>query len=112
MTAVNATSLQRIGDISPVRQTSRTASTSIDNLAIDQKAMEEQVEEAKESRIVYGHNEDDAAFLANFPDEKKKKMYRKIDWRLIPMLALLYLISCQSVVFTDAWCVSTDELTE
>ncbi|OJJ55945.1 hypothetical protein ASPSYDRAFT_80621 [Aspergillus sydowii CBS 593.65] len=39
-----------------------------------------------------GLNQDDAYFLANFPDEKKKKCVRKIDWRLCPLLAFLYLV--------------------
>lgn len=38
---------------------------------------------------------EEASFLANFPEEKRKKLYRKVDWRLVPMLALLYLFSCK-----------------
>lgn len=32
-------------------------------------------------------------FLATFDEAKQKKMYRKIDVRLLPMLALLYLFA-------------------
>jgi len=35
----------------------------------------------------------DEEFLANFSEEKKKKVIRKVDWRLVPMLVLLYLIT-------------------
>ncbi|EMC93252.1 hypothetical protein BAUCODRAFT_76543 [Baudoinia panamericana UAMH 10762] len=40
-----------------------------------------------------GLSRDDALFLASFPEDKKKKMLRKIDWRLLPVLLLLYLIT-------------------
>ncbi len=38
---------------------------------------------------------DDAEFFASFSEERRKKLYRKVDWRLVPMLALLYLFSCE-----------------
>ncbi|RBQ74805.1 hypothetical protein FVER14953_20288 [Fusarium verticillioides] len=40
-----------------------------------------------------GLSQEDADFLNNFPDERKKTIIRKVDWRLIPMLVLLYLIA-------------------
>ncbi|KAI8259797.1 Major facilitator superfamily transporter [Colletotrichum sp. SAR11_239] len=40
-----------------------------------------------------GMSADDAEFLANFPEERKKKAVRKVDYRLIPMLVLLYLMA-------------------
>ncbi|KAF4850533.1 putative transporter [Colletotrichum siamense] len=36
---------------------------------------------------------EDQAFLDNFPEERKKRVMRKLDWRLVPLLGLLYLIS-------------------
>lgn len=36
---------------------------------------------------------EDVAFLAGFTDEQRKKVLRKVDWRLVPMLLLLYLLS-------------------
>ncbi|KAK1456716.1 major facilitator superfamily transporter [Colletotrichum cuscutae] len=36
---------------------------------------------------------DDVAFLGNFPEDKKKKAVRKVDYRLMPMLILLYLMA-------------------
>lgn len=36
---------------------------------------------------------DDAAFLAGLTDDWKKKVVRKVDVRLVPLLALLYLFS-------------------
>jgi hypothetical protein len=36
---------------------------------------------------------DDMSFLANFSDEQRKKVLRKLDRRLVPMLAFLYLIA-------------------
>lgn len=38
-------------------------------------------------------SEEDRAFLRNFPADKKKKVLRKIDVRLIPLLTLLYLFA-------------------
>ncbi|KAB8279147.1 major facilitator superfamily domain-containing protein [Aspergillus minisclerotigenes] len=40
-----------------------------------------------------GLSSDDEEFLANFSDEAKARVLRKVDWRLIPMLVLLYLIA-------------------
>jgi hypothetical protein len=36
---------------------------------------------------------EEATFVANFDEAQRKKLYRKVDWRLVPMLALLYLFS-------------------
>lgn len=36
---------------------------------------------------------EEAAFLANFTDDQRKAVVRKVDWRLVPMLLILYLIS-------------------
>lgn len=36
---------------------------------------------------------EEAVFLASFSDEQKKVVLRKVDWRLVPMLLVLYLIS-------------------
>jgi hypothetical protein len=36
---------------------------------------------------------EEASFLASFSDEQKKDVLRKVDWRLVPMLLVLYLIS-------------------
>ncbi len=44
--------------------------------------------------VVNGHiSSEEAAFLASFSDEQRKRVLRKIDWRLVPMLLILYLIS-------------------
>ncbi|EPS38004.1 hypothetical protein H072_8259 [Dactylellina haptotyla CBS 200.50] len=40
-----------------------------------------------------GLSSEDADFLANFPVEKRKKLIRKVDWRMIPFLTILYLIT-------------------
>jgi len=39
----------------------------------------------------YGVSDDDAVFYETFSEEKKKALLRKVDWRLVPFLALLYL---------------------
>lgn len=36
---------------------------------------------------------EEAAFLAGFSDEQRKVVLRKVDWRLVPVLLILYLIS-------------------
>ncbi|KAJ5153409.1 uncharacterized protein N7482_009887 [Penicillium canariense] len=42
---------------------------------------------------VVGLTPDDEAFYTSFSEESRKKVFRKVDIRLIPMLAVLYLIS-------------------
>ncbi|KAL3467938.1 major facilitator superfamily domain-containing protein [Aspergillus heterothallicus] len=42
---------------------------------------------------VVGLSAEDADFYVNYPEEKRKKVFRKVDIRLVPMLALLYLCS-------------------
>ncbi|KAI1339186.1 major facilitator superfamily transporter [Xylariaceae sp. FL0016] len=47
-----------------------------------------------ESRQPYSAlSPEDAEFLDTFPLEKQKKAIRKVDWRLVPMLLFLYLIT-------------------
>ncbi|KAJ5958135.1 uncharacterized protein N7479_005285 [Penicillium vulpinum] len=41
---------------------------------------------------VVGLTPDDADFYNNYPEEKRKKVFHKVDMRLIPMLAVLYLM--------------------
>ena len=36
---------------------------------------------------------EEAAFLADFTEDQRKAVVRKVDWRLVPMLLVLYLIS-------------------
>ncbi|CAG8405376.1 unnamed protein product [Penicillium salamii] len=40
-----------------------------------------------------GISAEDAEFLANFSDEAKKKVIKKVDMRLVPMFVLLYLVA-------------------
>lgn len=63
------------------------------NIEDGEKFPEDQQVEVKNTAIAYGHNEEDAQFMASFDEKKKKQMYRKVDWRLIPMLAFLYLVA-------------------
>ncbi|KAF2106529.1 hypothetical protein BDV96DRAFT_654536 [Lophiotrema nucula] len=42
---------------------------------------------------VLGLHPDDADFYLNFSEEKKKRVIHKVDVRLVPMLAVLYLVS-------------------
>ena len=36
---------------------------------------------------------EEVAFLADFSEDQRKAVIRKVDWRLVPMLLVLYLIS-------------------
>ncbi|PGH04347.1 hypothetical protein AJ79_07128 [Helicocarpus griseus UAMH5409] len=45
----------------------------------------------EETYMKAGLNADDASFLANFTEEQRTKCIRKIDWRLPPVLMILYL---------------------
>ncbi|KAL7814927.1 MFS general substrate transporter [Trichoderma aethiopicum] len=42
---------------------------------------------------VLGLSGEDAAFYNSFTEKQRKQIIRKVDWRLVPMLAILYLIS-------------------
>lgn len=40
-----------------------------------------------------GLSDDDAEFFTNYPEDARKKLFRKIDFRLVPVLAVLYLFA-------------------
>lgn len=40
-----------------------------------------------------GLSEEDASFLVSFSAKEERAIFRKVDWRVVPMLATLYLIS-------------------
>jgi hypothetical protein len=40
-----------------------------------------------------GLTQEDAEFLHSVGPDEQKKIFHKVDWRLCPMLAILYLIS-------------------
>lgn len=65
---------------------------------VDDKS--ESLHEAKPNQIVQienfsvlGLHPEDAEFYTNYSEEKRKKVIHKVDIRLVPMLAILYLIS-------------------
>ncbi|PSN75390.1 MFS general substrate transporter [Corynespora cassiicola Philippines] len=65
---------------------------------VDEKS--DSIDEVKPNRIVQidnfhvlGLEADDADFYINFSPERRKKVIHKVDIRLVPMLAILYLIS-------------------
>ncbi|EFQ33766.1 major facilitator superfamily transporter [Colletotrichum graminicola] len=68
----------------------RTSSdrSDIENVSPDKEAIRHE-----ECQIRGGMRPEDVEFLANLPEEKKKKAVRKVDYRLIPMLVLLYLMA-------------------
>ncbi|KAF9883893.1 hypothetical protein FE257_002687 [Aspergillus nanangensis] len=53
----------------------------------------EVVSSLEQKYIESGLSSDDAYFLANISDEMRRKCVRKVDWRLCPVLMLLYLFS-------------------
>lgn len=40
-----------------------------------------------------GLSQEDAQFLHDVPTEQQSKIFHKVDWKLCPMLAVMYLIS-------------------
>ncbi|KAI7362920.1 MFS general substrate transporter [Hortaea werneckii] len=56
---------------------------------IEKTSVYEVVNDNKHARI--GLSNDDAEFFESFPKEKHKRLLRKVDFRLVPVLALLYL---------------------
>ncbi|KAK3715903.1 hypothetical protein LTR37_006886 [Vermiconidia calcicola] len=70
---------------------SRSSSEKVHHLDVEEKrAITHHVENVV---TPYGLSPEDAEFLANFPEERRKKVIRMIDWRLIPFLAFLYLVA-------------------
>ncbi|KAK8243160.1 MFS transporter [Phyllosticta capitalensis] len=53
----------------------------------------QRVEHIENQQSLSNLSDDDAAFLASFTSEQKKKVIRKVDFRLVPMLLFLYLIT-------------------
>ncbi|KAH8196175.1 hypothetical protein TruAng_009650 [Truncatella angustata] len=71
--------------------------SSLEHHEFDLKASHDHIEEAPavtqiETFRVLGLSPEDADFYINYPEEKRKKVVHKVDIRLVPMLALLYLI--------------------
>ncbi|KAF3914616.1 hypothetical protein AA313_de0201256 [Arthrobotrys entomopaga] len=54
---------------------------------------EEVIYDEHTSGMARGLSVEDAEFLANFPPEKHKRLIHKVDWRMIPFLTILYLIT-------------------
>jgi hypothetical protein len=52
-----------------------------------------------------GLTAEETDFYENYPEEGRKKMIRKIDVRLVPVLALLYLMVSPDDIY---WCHSRD----
>ncbi|WXC42306.1 hypothetical protein QX201_002085 [Fusarium graminearum] len=64
------------------------------NSLSDQKDIEAvHLDNVNTANTFNGLSAEDLEFVANFPEEKKKKVLAKIDWRLMPMLAILYLVT-------------------
>ncbi|RYP54402.1 hypothetical protein DL768_000819 [Monosporascus sp. mg162] len=60
---------------------------------IDPATLEKEDTLHSEFKVDNGMAREDAEFLNNFPEDKKKAVIRKIDYRLVPMLVLLYLMA-------------------
>ncbi|KAI7570755.1 MFS general substrate transporter [Hortaea werneckii] len=70
------------------------ARPSDEKMAIDERPdYKENVESQVDEYTNAGLSPEDLAFLQNFPPEHKKKLLRKMDWRLVPLLLFLYLIT-------------------
>ncbi|KAK6523329.1 hypothetical protein TWF281_001308 [Arthrobotrys megalospora] len=62
----------------------------------DVESLPEKQDIVHDEKMVPGQNglsAEDSVFLASFSDERKKKLIRKVDWRMIPFLTILYLIT-------------------
>ncbi|KAF5534159.1 tartrate transporter [Fusarium phyllophilum] len=59
----------------------------------DVEAIASHLDHANTAATNGGLSAEDMEFVANVSEEKKKKVLAKIDWRLMPMLAILYLVT-------------------
>ena len=62
-----------------------------DSLSLDKEKRED--DSVKRMALRSGLNEEDADWLAEVPAEEQRRIFHKVDDRLDPMLALLYLIA-------------------
>lgn len=61
---------------------------------VDFKHIEDGLSSKKyDEALQAGLSQDDARFLADFTSTQERRVFRKVDFRVVPMLALLYLIS-------------------
>ncbi|KAL3481779.1 major facilitator superfamily domain-containing protein [Aspergillus californicus] len=60
---------------------------------VESVAAEKEVAMHLERQPAHGLSPEDEEFLANFSDEQRKTVLKKVDWRLMPMLLLLYLVA-------------------
>lgn len=68
--------------------------SSDEKMAVDERPdYKENVESQVDEYTNAGLSPDDLSFLQNFPLEHKKRLLRKMDWRLVPLLLFLYLIT-------------------
>lgn len=65
-----------------------------DSLSTKEKTAEiiEHIEDSK-PRIVKGITDEERQWLSNIDTKEQDRIYHKVDRRLVPMLALLYLIA-------------------
>ena len=76
-----------------------STNTSVDK--VDVAMAEDRLDDGEKATAVHiidnfrvlGLTDDDAAFYNNFSQERRKRVMRKVDMRLVPMLAVLYLVS-------------------
>lgn len=79
--------------------TEPTTNSKVDNIDLemdDEKRNATHDEKALDVVDTGGMSREDYDFVQSFSPEAVAKIYRKIDWRLVPMLAILYLFSCES----------------
>ncbi|KAL8310287.1 hypothetical protein RB597_010216 [Gaeumannomyces tritici] len=65
----------------------------IDNASQDNSPDKAPVARTIDNMRVLGLTDEDAEFYASYTPEQRKRVIRKVDKRLVPMLAILYLIS-------------------
>lgn len=69
------------------------------SIALENGSCQDGIDAEKGSSELHEHVQnralaaEDAEFLAHFTEAQRKQVLRKVDWRLVPMLLILYLIS-------------------
>ena len=58
---------------------------------IDNLEKVENPDYAKYHRV--GLSQDDIVFMESIPKKEQDRIFRKVDWRLVPLLSILYLLS-------------------
>jgi hypothetical protein len=86
----------------PQGHTHESSDSTLEKVDADVKHIEDDATSAKHEEYLHaGLTVEDADFLVSVSKSEERAIFRKVDWRVVPMLAMLYLIRS---VDAKRWC--------